>query len=162
MRSLFIIAMMCLSIVSGCASTVPEAGEATTRPVVFVCEHGNVKSLIGAILFDQVARQRKLPLRAESRGVSPESSVPPNIINALQAEGVEVTSFKPRALSRSDMENASRIVAIGVDLSAFQVEGSARIEQWDDVPPASVDYAAARAALLQHIHSLVDGLTTAR
>jgi hypothetical protein len=64
-------------------------------PVLFVCEHGNVKSLIAATLFDQVARERGLSFRAVSRGVRPESGVPPAITEALRRDGVDVAGFSP-------------------------------------------------------------------
>lgn len=138
--------------------TPPVQSEATRAPVVFVCEHGNAKSLIGASLFDRSAKARGLPLRAISRGVSPEASVPLKIADALRSDGVEVADFKPQPLTAIDVVAASRVIAIGVDLSAFNAEARVPIELWSDIPPASVDYAASRAALLRHIEVLLDEL----
>src|SRR5258708_39677297 len=46
--------------------------------VLFVCEHGNVKSLIAASYFNQLARERRLALLAVARGSGPPSPpVPP-------------------------------------------------------------------------------------
>jgi len=39
-----------------------------------------------------------------------------------------------------------------------QAAAQPKIEQWNDVPPASVDYAAARDSLKSHIKKLVDQL----
>jgi arsenate reductase (thioredoxin) len=39
--------------------------------VLFVCEHGNVKSLMAASYFNQLARERRLPFQAVSRGSPP-------------------------------------------------------------------------------------------
>lgn len=146
----------------GCQSTAPVQLEPTTVPVIFVCEHGNVKSLIAASLFEQVAKERGLPFRAVSRGLSPETSVPPKIADALRSDGVEVASFKPQPLTSLDLATASRVIAIGVDLSSFIGEAQVSTELWSDVPPASVDYAASRAALLRHIDVLLDRLQTKR
>jgi len=129
---------------------------------VFVCEHGNVKSLIGASLFNRIAKERGLPFHAVARGVTPEASVPPKIADALYGDGVEVAGFTPQKLSSADVSNAYRTVGIGVDLSAFSAGPHAPIEQWDDVPPASIDYAASRAALLRHIDVLLDELVSKR
>ncbi|HEX3528421.1 MAG TPA: hypothetical protein VH988_15260 [Thermoanaerobaculia bacterium] len=137
-------------------------GETATAPVVFVCEHGNVKSLIGASLFNRIAKERGLPFHAVARGVAPEESVPPKIVYALRGDGVEVAGFKPERLSSQDVSTAYRTVGIGVDLSAFSAGSHAPIERWDDVPPASVDYAASRAALLRHIEVLLDQLWAKR
>lgn len=128
----------------------------SAAPVVFVCEHGNVKSLIGATLFDQVARERGLPYRAVSRGVHPETSVPTKIADALRADGIEVADYKPQQLTPMDVSGALRVVSIGADLSAFSLGARRPIEEWTDVPPATADYAASRAALLRHIGRLLD------
>jgi hypothetical protein len=54
------------------------------------------------------------------------------------------------------------VIAIGVDISAFADGRRFFVEQWDDVPAASVDYAAARAALLRHIQPLLNELSSGR
>ena len=41
--------------------------------VVFVCEHGTVKSVIALAHFQRLARERGLPLRAISRGTAPDA-----------------------------------------------------------------------------------------
>lgn len=145
-----------LAALGGCQSAAPV--RPAVAPVVLVCEHGNVKSLIGASLFDEVASQRGLPFRAVSRGVTPEVSVPPKIAAALRGEGIDVANFKPQRLTSLDVSGALRVVAIGVDLTSFSAAAHAPIEEWVDVPPASIDYAAARAALLRHIDALLDSL----
>lgn len=45
------------------------AGEGSPQQVVFVCEHGNVKSLMAASYFNQLAAQRGLRWRAVSREI---------------------------------------------------------------------------------------------
>jgi arsenate reductase (thioredoxin) len=48
---------------------------------------------------------------------------------------------------------------IGTALSTdAQAAAQPKIEQWNDVPPASVDYAAARDSLKSHIKKLVEQL----
>jgi protein-tyrosine-phosphatase len=126
-----------------------------SKPVVFVCEHGSVKSLIAASLFDRTAGKRGLPFRAIARGVNPEAHVPPAIVAAMRADGFEVENFRPQGLQPRDIAGAAEVVAIGVDLTTQADEAQAPIQSWNDVPPASVDYAAARAALQQHIDALL-------
>ena len=147
-----------LAIVCACQGSTPMQREPTRAPVVFVCEHGNVKSLIAASLFDQVALERGLPFRAVSRGLSPEAGVPPKIADALRGDGVDIEGFEAQPLTARDVENARRVIAIGVDLSPFMRDTRAPAELWSDVPPASVDYRASRAALLRHIDALLDEL----
>ena len=161
-RVLLFVGALSLTAAADAQDGVATTKDASPAPVVFVCEHGNVKSLIGASLFDKVAKERGLPLRAISRGLAPEASVPPKIVQALRADDIDVSGFKPQQLTAHDFSAAARVIAIGVDLSSFRDETRAPIEPWDDVPPASVDYAASRAALLRHIESLLDEMQNRR
>lgn len=65
---------------------------ATNDPhrVVFVCEHGSVKSLIATLYFNQRAQQRGLPYTAVARGTSPEPAVPAKVQQGLRAAGFDV------------------------------------------------------------------------
>jgi len=129
--------------------------------IVFDCEHGAVKSLIAASLFDRTAEQRGLPFRAVSRGVNPEQHVPPAIVTAMRGDGFEVDAFRPQGLQTEDVAGAARVVAIGVDLRAHADEALIPIQFWDDVPPASVDYLAARTSLQRRTDILLDELQKA-
>lgn len=154
-------AIIVLTIV-GCVSTPKIQSKAEIAPVVFVCEHGNVKSLIAASLFNSVSKTRGLPFRAKSRGLAPETNVPPKIVEALRGEGADVANYKPASLSAVDVSSAERVIAIGVDLSPFNASARTPIETWNDVPPASIDFPASRSVLLQHINVLLSELQSER
>ena len=64
--------------VSGLALAQAPAARGPHEPgrVVFVCEHGSVKSLIASLYFNQRAQQRGLPFKAVARGTAPDSAVP--------------------------------------------------------------------------------------
>ena len=84
---------------------------------MFVCEHGNVKSLMAASYFNQLAAQRGLPWRAVARGIAPDSTTVPELIAAaLRADGVDVSEFRPAKVDATDAAEAARIVMIGTDL----------------------------------------------
>lgn len=153
-----LIASLSVTSLAGCESEKQEVIEVVSTEVVFVCEHGSVKSLIGATLFDKRAKERGLPYRAISRGLTPDDNVPAKIAEALLSDGAEVADYKPQKLSATEAGRATHVVAIGVDLSSFDPEDRLPIEAWNDIPPASVDYQASRAALDQHIESLLDAL----
>ncbi|MCH9651176.1 MAG: hypothetical protein K0U98_23330 [Deltaproteobacteria bacterium] len=154
--------VLCLGLVLGLysASGVAAANsdQATTPSVVMVCEHGTVKSLIAAKLFDQEASQRGLALRAVSRGMHPDEAVPAKIAKALENDGFDISGFDPEKLSKPDVTGSLRVVAIGADLAATGDGAPSPILRWDDVPPASVDYEASKASLLAHIQALLDEL----
>jgi protein-tyrosine-phosphatase len=138
----------------------PRVGE-PSRPVVFVCQHGNVKSLIAREWFNKLARARHLDLRAVSRGVAPEKAVPPAIAQALREDGFETGRFEPRALEAAEARGALRVIGIGVDLSPVLERDDAQFDTWEGIPPASQQYAAARNALRARIEELLDALERA-
>jgi arsenate reductase (thioredoxin) len=140
--------------VDGCR-TVP-------APVLMVCEHGSVKSLMAASLFNQAAVERHLPFRAIARGVNPDPSVPPPIAAALVQEGFDVEHFVPARFSAADVAGASRVIAIGLDPAILSPAANVPVDTWSDVPAASVDYGAARASLKGHVDALLNELQQIR
>jgi arsenate reductase (thioredoxin) len=138
------------------------AEDTAAKQIVFVCEHGNVKSLMAASYFNQLAEQQHLPFHATSRGAAPDSTtVPTPIVAGLRADGVDVSAFHPVKLGQSDLADAAHVVMIGIDLPASLQAPDARIEKWQDVPPASTNYAPARAALQAHVADLIARLKLA-
>jgi arsenate reductase len=127
-------------------------------PVLMVCEHGSVKSVMAASLFNQGAAERRLPFRAIARGVTPDAAVPARIAAELGKEGVDVRSFVPVRVSGADVSSASRVVAIGIDATVLSSDPKVRIDSWSDVPAASENYGAARAALKAHVDALLTEL----
>jgi arsenate reductase len=143
------------------AFVAPSASAAEPlEQVLFVCERGNVKSLMAASYFNQLAAERKLPLRAISRGVSPNStSVPPAIVAGLHDEGIEVGAYRPVALSPNDASESRHVVTIGTDLPDSTQPAVTTRERWDDVPAASTSYSAARDSLRSHVRDLIQRLS---
>jgi protein-tyrosine-phosphatase len=128
------------------------------QSVVFVCEHGNVKSLIAREWFNRLAAKRGLGVRGVSRGVTPEASVPPAIADALRRDGFDVAGFEARAFSAGEARSAVRVVGIGVDLSSVPGRGATPLDKWEGIPPASERYEASRDALRARIEALLDSL----
>lgn len=141
----------------GCVTISCFAQQTAERQILFVCEHGNVKSLMAASYFNQNIREFNLPYRAVARGSAPDSTtVPAAIVRGLEHDGIDVSSFQPAKVSASDIASPVRIVLIGTSLSAgLRASSKARIEQWNDVPPASVDFEAARESLRKHVRELI-------
>jgi YVTN family beta-propeller protein len=133
--------------------------ELANAQVLFVCEHGNVKSLLAASYFNQQAQARGLKLHAVSRGSAPDSdTVPLPIVQGLARDGVDVATFHPEAVTASDVSASQRIITIGTSLPASASARATALEQWNDVPAASTDFQAARAALQAHVARLIDQL----
>jgi len=128
--------------------------------VLFICEHGNVKSLLAASYFNQLAQERGLPYRAIPRGTAPNTTaVPPAIVNGLRSDGIEVTVFQPTKLIASDVDRSARVIAIGVELPKdAQSLARTKLEIWNDVPAASIDYSETSKSLKAHVAKLVHEL----
>jgi len=125
-----------------------------------VCEHGNVKSLMAASFFNELAKARHLPFYAVARGTAPNSTtVPPPIVEGLRKDGFDVSDFHPAAITRTDVAQAERVILINTELNSGLSAESKQLEKWSDVPPASVDYGAARDALKAHVSALLDQMT---
>jgi arsenate reductase (thioredoxin) len=155
---LIVLSSVAVAVLGQAAPPRPES----SATIVFVCEHGNVKSLIAREWFNRLAAERGLDLRAVSRGVTPETSVPATITAALRNDGFDVGAFEPKAFSAGDTAGAVRIVGIGVDLSLAGERGNTPVETWEGIPPASVRYAASRDALRARIEALLTTLEAAR
>ncbi len=129
-----------------------------TAIVVFVCHHGNAKSLIASQWFNRLAAERGLAGRAVARGIEPETPVPAAIAAKLDRDGFEVEGYEPRGFSPTDLDGASRVVLIGVEPPAWIKGEKATVEKWDGIPPASEGYDASRDAMRNRIVALLEAL----
>ena len=129
----------------------------SVRTILFLCPHNAAKSVLAAAYFDQLARDRGLDFRAASAGTSPDAAPSPVVVALLRDEGIDVAGHRPRRLTTEDLTSAQRVVSLGCDLADLD-GGSARVDCWDDVPPASRDLGASRAAIKRHLAELVNEL----
>jgi arsenate reductase len=157
-----IVALSLSSIAAAALGPVANPKPGVSRMVVFVCEHGNVKSLIAREWFNRLAAERGLDFRALSRGVKPEASVPLAIADALRGDGFDLGAFEPRAFSAADVTGAVRVIGIGVDLPFAPGRGDVALDTWEGIPPASERYEASRDALRARIEVLLKRLESSR
>lgn len=116
LSSMTIVLIYAVVPILGC-SVSRKPAQTNVSQVLFVCEHGNVKSLMAASYFNQLAQERQLPLRAVSRGSAPDSTaVPLGIVQGLRGDGFDVSSFHPSAVSPSDVSAAQPVITIGTAL----------------------------------------------
>ena len=150
-----------LALALALGSRLGAQGPATTSEseparAVFVCEHGSVKSLVGAIYFNRLAQQRGLPYRAVARGVAPDSSVPSPVREGLRTDGFSVSAFVPQPLTASDVAHAWLVVSFDQDVT--KLVGSTRYLRWDGLPGVLADYPRGRDAIVGRVQALVDEL----
>ena len=132
----------------------------TRKTVLFVCEHGTVKSLLAKVLFEQYAQEVGLQMQAESRGTHADSTVPPWMLRGLALDKVDLGSWHPQSLGSADLATASYVVSFDVPQSATAA-AHAPHTQWDGLPSVTQDYSKGRDAIKVRVHQLVDSLKRA-
>jgi arsenate reductase (thioredoxin) len=129
----------------------------SARTILFLCPHNAAKSVLAAAYIDRLARDRGLDYRAASAGTSPDAVPSSAVVAMLREEGIDVAGYQPRRVTAEDLTSAHRVISLGCDLDSLEGD-AARVDRWDDVPPASQDLVASRAAIKRHLDALVDEL----
>jgi hypothetical protein len=130
--------------------------------VVFVCEHGTVKSVLAIALFRQMAAARGLSLRAISRGTAPDTALPPFMRAGLKGDGLSLGAFTPTRFSAVDLSSAILVVSFDQPSVAGSVAGRVPVRAWDGLPSVTADYAIARDSMRARMRVLVDSLWLSR
>jgi arsenate reductase (thioredoxin) len=133
----------------------------SVRTIVFVCQHGAAKSVLAAALLEYLAANHGVPLRALARGTEPEPQVAPAVVAGLLAEGIDVTAWRSRLVTRDDLTEAWRIISFGPDLSQLHPAGPA-VQVWSDVPAVVDGLPAAQAAIVGRLCALLEDLPEQR
>jgi arsenate reductase len=126
-----------------------------TPRVLFVCLHGSAKSLIALEHFRRLAAERGVDAEASSAGTEPDTDVPPNVVQGLLGDGIDIRERRPRQLTRADLESATRVITFGCELGDLAPPGLA-LERWDDIPAVSDDFTKARDAIVARLPRLFD------
>jgi arsenate reductase len=156
MRLLWIlIALCCLASSLGTQACAQDSAEPPR--VVFVCEHGSVKSLVAMEYFNRRAKARGVAYRAVARGTAPEPTVPNAVRDGLRSDGFDVSAFEPRKFEASDMDRASLIVSFDQDIASI-VGTQTRYLKWDDLPGVLTDYTRGKDGIVRHVEALIDEL----
>src|SRR5262245_47832089 len=135
-----------------------DAGNQTEQApvIIFVCEHGAAKSILSAAIFNKLARERRLNLRAIARGTNPDPDISPKVAAGLRADGLASSESAPKKISKSDLVGARRVITFCALPDDYP--GGVRVENWDEVLPAIEDYGKARDKLTDRIDRLLEEL----
>jgi arsenate reductase (thioredoxin) len=158
-----LIALLTVGIWVGAPSFAQTPAAARTNAphrIVFVCEHGSVKSLIATLYFNQRAQQRALPYTAVARGTSPEPTVPATVQQGLRAAGFDVVHYVPQPFKTSDVDGALLVVSFDQDTTKT-VAGRVQELRWDNLPAVTANYAVGRDEILKRVDGLIERLATA-
>lgn len=126
---------------------------APTR-VVFLCEHGSAKSVIASLYLNKMAKEKGLDWIGLPRGLKADSYLQPATPHGLRADGFDVASMRPQDINESDLRSADVVVTIGCALPD-RWTSSVRHVEWNDVPPVSENYIAARDVIIEHLNDLL-------
>jgi len=128
--------------------------------VVFVCEHGSVKSMIAATLFNRLAMERGLAAHAVSRGTAPDSVIPRLVRDGLRADGANIGNIRPQGLRTADTLGANMFVTFDVDLRS-PFPGAIPVRRWDGTPSVMQAYPAGRDAIRSRVVELISEMQRA-
>jgi hypothetical protein len=145
------------SALSAQAGERPLVGAST---IVFVCEHGAVKSTVAAAHFNRIAKQRGLPYVAVSRGIDLYPEVPASVRMGLAGDGLVPNDGMPRDLRADEASAAARVIAF--DRVPLERSGGAAISYWLDMPAVTKNYSAGRDAIVRRVEEVIDALATNR
>jgi arsenate reductase len=133
-----------------------------SQTIVFVCEHGTVKSVLALVYFTRMAREKGLPFRAVSRGTAPDSVVPGFMLAGLKRDGFDIGAFKPTGFSERDLASAIGVISFDRPNVARVVAGRVPSVAWDKLPSVTANYAVARDSIKRRVAQLVDSLARSR
>ena len=110
--------------------------------VVFACVHNAGRSQIAAALFNKQADPRKA--RAISAGTQPATRVHPEVVDAMRARGIDLSSATPRKLTADLAATANWLITMGCGDECPVVPGVKR-DDWPIPDPKGQSLAAINA-----------------
>jgi arsenate reductase len=99
--------------------------------VLFVCLHNAGRSQMSAALFDRAAAGRH---QAESAGTTPADRVHPEVVEAMNEIGIDLTGRVPQLLTQELAERADVVVTMGCGDECPFIPGKQYID-WDMPDP---------------------------
>jgi arsenate reductase (thioredoxin) len=108
---------------------------------LFVCLHNAGRSQMSQALFERAAGQRH---RARSAGTTPGERVHPEVIEAMDELGIDLSDRRPKRLTRGDAEWADVVVTMGCGDECPYIPGK-RYVDWDLPDPKGQPIEAVRA-----------------
>jgi arsenate reductase (thioredoxin) len=125
--------------------------------VLFVCVQNAGRSQIAQALFERAAGGRH---GVRSAGSRPGERVHPEVVEAMDEIGVDVSGRVPHRLDRDDLEWADRVVTMGCGDECPVVPGK-RYEDWELPDPAGApleEVRAVRDEIAERVQALLNEL----
>jgi len=93
--------------------------------VLFVCLHNAGRSQISAALFERAAEGRH---HAQSAGTTPAERVHPEVVEAMNERGIDLSEQKPQLLTTELAEQADVVVTMGCGDACPYIPGKRYID----------------------------------
>jgi arsenate reductase (thioredoxin) len=125
--------------------------------VLFVCVQNAGRSQMSKAVFERAAAGRHSALSA---GTSPADAVHPEVVDAMQEVGVDLSSATPQPLTQELVEWAEVVVTMGCGDACPYIPGKRYVE-WELPDPAGVepaDVRRLRAEIDARVRALADEL----
>jgi arsenate reductase (thioredoxin) len=106
--------------------------------VLFVCVHNAGRSQMAKAFFNDAARERGLPLVAESAGTMPGGNVHPEVTESMAELGFDLSAEQPRLLENDMLGPETLVFTMGcqVDQEACPALRMDTLEDWGLPDPA--------------------------
>jgi arsenate reductase len=112
------------------------------KTVIFACVHNAGRSQMAAAYFNALADSTKA--RALSAGTSPGDRVHPEVVAAMQEEGIDLSAAQPRTLTPELTAQADLLITMGCGDQCPYVPGLRR-DDWPIADPKGQPIARVRA-----------------
>ena len=131
--------------------------------VLFVCVHNSGRSQMAEALFNEMASERGLGLRAGSAGTEPAESIDPTVAEVMQELGIDLSPGRPKPLTDAMAEDAGRVITMGcaIDAAACPAILLKDVEDWGLPDPKGLGLGEVRAIrdeVAQRVESLMAAL----
>jgi arsenate reductase len=105
--------------------------------VLFVCVHNSGRSQKAQALFDHLAAERGLDLRADSAGTIPGAGINPMAAEAMREIGIPIDAARPKLLTSELAKSATLMITMGCGVNAAACPaGSCFTTDWGLEDPA--------------------------
>lgn len=124
---------------------------------LFVCLHNAGRSQMSEALFARAAEGRH---EARSAGTTPADRVHPEVVEAMDELGIDLSERRPRKLTREDAEWADVVVTMGCGDECPYIPGK-RYLDWDLTDPKGQSVEAVRETrdeIERRVRALVEEL----
>src|SRR5262249_43869463 len=94
-----------------------------------------------------------------SRGTKPDGVVAPSVRTGLASDGIDVSTWRPTAISDQDIRQATKVVSLATDLPGTKPFVKSKLLEWNNIPPVNENYDVARTAIVEQVRKLLDNLS---